>query len=125
MDLFAYMLGERDIMTKYVKDNYGPVPRYRGVRLMRYETPETCKDMGSQSDLWAEMCGKDVIYFHTRCGGDNYDAYGKAWEQKLKDKFISSIDDTFDPTYRDHYFTAVLDDTYNTLCKEYEEGTLI
>ena len=133
MDLYAFMLGERGNIPAYVKENYGPVPRYRGIRLMRYETPDSCEGFGMQSDMWAKYCGQDVIYFHTRCGGcgtededSNYIACGgKEWEEEHKDKFLDSIDDTFDSTYRDHYFKAVINDTYNTICKEYEEGVLI
>lgn len=134
MDLFAFMLGERGDIPTYINKNYGPVPRYRGVRLMRFETADSCENMGLQSDMWEEYCGKDVIYFHTRCGGcgdendenSNYIACGgKEWEEKLGDKFLGSVDDAFDSTYRDHYFAAVKDEIYEKICKEYDEGVLI
>ncbi len=133
MDLFAYMLGERGDIPHYINKYYGPVPRYRGVRLMKYETPDTFDNKGEPSDIWAKYCGKDVIYFHTCCGGcgtededSNYIACGgKEWEERMEDRFLASIDDPIDNTYRDHYFLAVKDDTYEKICKEYEEGDLI
>ena len=134
MDLYAYMLGERGDIPDYINKHYGPVPRYRGIRLMRYETPDSCEGCGLQSDMWADMCGKDIIYFHTRCGGcgdetdpdSNYIACGgKEWEEAHQDLFLGSVSDFFDNTYRDHYMTAVIDDTYDKICNEYEEGLLI
>jgi len=134
MDIFAGALSEKPVVKNYIEKHYGPIPRLRGVRFMRYEEPETCRNMGAQSDMWAEMCGKDIIYIHTRCGGcwdetdpdSNYIACGgKAWEDELKDKFIESVNDFYDSTYRDHYFIAVIDDDYNTICQELEDGTLI
>ena len=134
MDLFAYMLSEKPEVKHYIEKNYGPIPRFRGARLMRYARPQVCSDQGAQSEMWEDMCGKDIIYIHTRCGGcwdetdpdSNYIACGgKEWEESHKDTFISSVDETFDNTYRDHYFTAVIDDEYNKICQAYEEGTLI
>lgn len=134
MDIFASVLSEREPVKSYIEKNYGPIPRFRGARLMRYEEPITCEGEGAQSEMWASMCGKDIIYIHTRCGGgwdetdpdSNYIACGgKAWEESFGDRFLGSVDDNFDCTYRDHYFTAVIDDDYNNICKQLEEGTLI
>ena len=126
MDIFAYMLSEREPVPEYLNANYGPVPRFRGIRFMKYETPDCCKDMGLQSDVWARMCGNDIIYIHTRCGGDNYiDCGGKEWEEAHRDTFITSVDDEIDGTYRDHYFTAVIDDNYKEICSKLEAGLLI
>lgn len=127
MDLYAYMLSQDKNVQHYINEHYGPVPRPRGIRFMRYEEPDNCRD----NDLWAEMCGKDVIYIHTRCGGgydetdpdSNYIACGgKSWEEANADTFLESVDDEYDSTYRDHYFSAVIDDDYNKICELIENG---
>jgi len=134
MDLYATLFLKKDLVKRYIEKHYGFIPRLRGVRFMRYEEPNACESMGRQSVLWSENCGKDVIYIHTRCGGgydetdpdSNYIACGgKGWEEDNKDTFIESVDDFYDSTYRDHYFRAVIDDDYNEICKQLEEGVLI
>lgn len=121
MDLYAYMLSQDKNVQHYINEHYGPVPRLRGIRFMRYEEPDNCRD----NDLWAEMCGKDVIYIHTRCGGNNYvSCGGKAWEESHKELFLQSADDVYDCTYRDHYFSAIIDDDYNKICERLENGDI-
>lgn len=122
MDLGAY--ANIQFLEDYVEKHYGKVPRLRGIRLMKLEEPEGESD-GRQMDVFNGYCGKDVIYIHTRCGsagyGDddpdsNYRFCGAdKWEEANSDLFIESLNDEFDGTYRDHYFTAVIDDEYNRL----------
>lgn len=121
MDLGAFV--NIDSMKKYVVSNYGDVPRLRGIRLMRVE--EKTGEGGRQMDLFDSMCGKDIVYIHTRCGsyqyGDddpdaNYMACGgMEFDRRNADRLIASINDEFDGTYRDHYFHAVVDDEYERL----------
>lgn len=126
MDLYASMLYDKPIVRDYIEKNYGPIPRIRGARIMRYESPEVCKGDDDQCKMWARYCGRDVIYIHTRCGGSNYeDCGGKEWEERNEATFLDGTDDEFDCTYRDSYFTAVIDDDYNEICKQFEEGVLI
>jgi len=126
MDLYAYAFSENKHVNNYIQKHYGPIPRPRGVRFMRYETPDSCVGMGLQAALWKTYCGQDVIYIHTRCGGNNYESCGgKEWEEAHKNLFISSVDDEFDCTYRDHYFTAVVDDDYNKICQLIEADEVI
>ena len=133
MDLYAYMLSQGKDVQNYVNKNYGPIPRLRGVRFMRYEEPDNCDGEGDMKEVWSSMCGKDVIYIHTRCGGgydetdpdSNYIACGgKEWEEAHADTFLESVDDEYDSTYRDHYFTAVIDDDYDKICKLLENGDI-
>lgn len=124
MDLGAYC--KIGTMGHYVVENYGEVPRLRGIRLMKLED-KTGED-GTQMEMFDSMCGKDVVYIHTRCGscgcGDddpdtNYIACGgKEFDERNADRFIASINDEFDGTYRDHYFKAVVNDEYKRLLEE-------
>ena len=111
MDLQAFMIGEdKDIMS-YVNKHYGEIPRLRGVRFMKLETP--CGD-----SVFDSYCGKDVVYIHTRCGGDNYEYFeADEWENN-NPLFLEGVDDDFDCTYRDHYFEAVVDDEYNSIINQ-------
>jgi len=125
MDLYATLLDDDKQVHAYVIKHYGDIPRLRGVRFMRYETPDACSFNDAQGAMWRKYCGKDVIYIHTRCGNYNYEDYGAdKWEQSHSDTFLESVEDSGDCTYRDHYFTAVLDDDYNKICQLIEEGVL-
>lgn len=129
MDLGAYCnIGATE---GYVVNNYGHVPRLRGIRLMKLE--EKTGEGGPQMELFDSMCGEDVVYIHTRCGscgfGDddpdtNYTACGgKEFEERNADKLLASINDEFDGTYRDHYFKAVVNDEYKRLLGEHGGGS--
>ena len=125
MDLYAYMLTEESpLVKKYITDCYGPIPRFRGARIMRYEEPSSCPDDTLQGEIWREYCGKDIVYIHTRCGGNNYEPCGgKEWEKSHVD-FLQGVDDAFDETYRDSYFLAVQNDDYNRICESIEKGEI-
>lgn len=125
MDLYATLLDQDKAVHNYIVKHYGAIPRLRGVRFMRYEEPEVCNLPDAQGDMWLKYCGKDVIYIHTRCGASNYEDFGAdQWEQSHSDTFLESVNDGGDCTYRDHYFTAVLDEDYNKICQRIEEGVL-
>lgn len=123
MDLGAYF--NIGILREYVEGCYGFIPRLRGIRLMAVEQPT--HDEGEQLKLFDSMCGKHVVYIHTRCGANNYrDCGGEDFERRNADALIAAIDDECDPTYRDHYFEAVVNDEYkrllDELAKSYEEA---
>lgn len=127
MDLYAYMLMPK--LEGYVKKVCGELPpRLRGLRLMKVETSE---DFDAEDFTYAhnrqfsELCGKDYIYIHTRCGGSdgddesNYHYFGMdEWE---KEHGAFGIDDGYDHTYRDTYIPAVVNDTYKELIAELEK----
>lgn len=142
MDLIAYNNKNIDLLEEYLKRNYGDIPRYRGVRLMRLEDKVESKpnidvtdmyeledkeeyDYSGNIDMFNKYVGQDVIYIHTRCGDcgldyddkdSNYVACGaKDWEEKHKDLFLDHITDAFDSTYCTHYFKAVIDEDYKEL----------
>ena len=75
MDLGAYIL--INALGDYVQEVCGELPpRLRGLRLMKVETSE---DFDAEDFTYAhnrqfsELCGKDYIYIHTRCGGSDGD----------------------------------------------------
>lgn len=115
MDLGAYF--NIGLLREYAESCYGFIPRLRGIRLMRAEQPSN--ERGEQMELFDSMCGKDVVYIHTRCGSDNYsECGGDEFESRNADALIAAIDDEFDYTYRDHYFKAVVNDEYKSLLAE-------
>jgi hypothetical protein len=131
MDLYAYVLSSDEQIHGYVTKHYGDPPRLRGIRHMKFETPDHCEGDGVQAEMFARHCGEDVIYIHTRCGsarwGDddpdaNYVYFGADnWEKANSDTFIESCNDEFDGTYRDHYFKAAPGEDYDELCKLFED----
>lgn len=127
MDLYAHSLKEEELIEKYIKENYGEIPRYRGVRFMKVEQKET-EEKGKQVKLFNKYAGTDTIYIHTRCGKcgrnffnikySNYKYFGAdKWEKSHKKLFLKSIDDSFDSTYCDHYFRAVINEDYENIIK--------
>lgn len=127
MDLGAYVLV--NTLGDYVQEVCGELPpRLRGLRLMKVETSE---DFDAEDFTYAhnrqfsELCGKDYIYIHTRCGGSdgndesNYYYFGMdKWE---KEHGAFGVDDGYDHTYRDTYIPAVVNDTYKELIAELEK----
>ena len=65
MDLYAYAL--KDFLKDLLPSQ---PPRLRGIRLMKIE--ETTDD----GKVHNKYIGQDVIYIHTRCGGNNYKPCG-------------------------------------------------
>lgn len=122
MDLGAHVIMRDERIMNYIKKNYGEVPRIRGVRFMKIETAIDCGSFHSQFNMFNKYVGKDVIYIHTRCGwyeGDEWSNYiscgWKEREDKNKGTFLESINDSFDGTYRDHYFKAIKGKEYKEL----------
>ena len=133
MDLYAYMLKGEELIDKYIKENYGEIPRCRGVRFMKTENIwENDVDAQEEIDMHNKYVGTDTIYIHTRCGdcGMGYDEEdsnyvycgAKKWEENNKDKFLEHITEEFDCTYCTHYFKAVINDDYKAIIKELEKG---
>lgn len=117
MDLAAYMISEDKDVMSYINKHYSGIPRLRGVRFMKLETPYP-GEYTYQDELFNSYCGKDVIYIHTRCGGGNYEYFeADKWEDS-NPLFLKGVDDEFDCTYRDHYFKAVIDDEYNSIVNQ-------
>ena len=114
MDLQAYMISKDYDIMSYINKHYSGIPRLRGVRFMKLESPET-NEYTYQDELFNSYCGKDVIFIHTRCGGCNYEDFeADKWEND-NPLFLTGVDDCYDETYRDHYFKAVIDDDYKNI----------
>ena len=115
MNLGAYFL--INTLGDYVQEVCGELPpRLRGLRLMKVETGEDFDaiDLTYESTKeFAERCGQDYIYLHTRCGGANYEYFEMdKWEEEHG---AVGFNDNFDSTYRDTYIPAVVNDTYKEL----------
>ena len=130
MDLQGYALSHDEMINNYIKENYGEVPRLRGVRFMKVE--EKWDTDYAEDKLHDKYVGTDTIYIHTRCGdcGRGYDdedsnyvyCGAKKWEEQNKDKFLEHITEDFDPTYCSHYFKAVVNDEYNKILYLFNKG---
>ena len=121
MNLGAYFL--INTLGDYVQEVCGELPpRLRGLRLMKVETGEDFDaiDLTYESTKeFAERCGQDYIYLHTRCGGANYEYFEMdKWEEEHG---AVGFNDNFDSTYRDTYIPAVVNDTYKELIAKLEK----
>ena len=146
MDLIAYQIKDIDIINNFIKNNYGNIPRIRGVRLMKLEKAVDKKqnidvldvlgkksnvDYKESNDIFNKYVGQDVIYIHTRCGDcglgysskeSNYKYYGAdEWEKKYEELFLEHITDPFDNTYCTHYFKAVDNAEYQNMINELQQ----
>ena len=100
---------------------------------MRLQKPEWSDD-----PTFKRLCGKDIVYIHTRCGpcgrsfnykegrgpntrGSNYIFYGADKWEKGNKLFLTHVGDKFDTTYCDHYFLAMVDDEYNEIIEMYRK----
>ena len=120
MDFGAFMIGENHYVSKYVADNFGHVPHYRGVRFMKVETPYTCRNRDAQSAMFERFCGEDVIYFHVYDNGDKSLAQ---WRAEYHDLFLGSVNE-LDTGYRDYYFKAPITADYEKICKGLKNGEI-
>lgn len=121
MDLWAFTLWQDDKIRIYLQKHYWEIPRFRWARFMKVETKSNM-DRSEQFNMFDKYVWQDVIYIHTRCWWVDWDEYsnynacwGKEFEENNKELFLEWIDDEFDPTYRDHYFKAVIDDKYKEI----------
>jgi hypothetical protein len=149
MDLGAFANTRNALVSKYIEESYGDVPRLRGVRFMKVESvvdekpnvdvldifnleDDEAIDYTEEIDMFNKYVGEDVIYIHTRCGdcGMGYDSDSsnfvycgaKDWEEKYKDLFLDHITEPFDTTYCTHYFKAVINDDYNKILQYAREA---
>lgn len=124
MDLYAY--SQIDKLKKYLEENNIDIPRLRGLRLMKEETPvseekikeyaenfskyiilagyeQALKRVKKQYDIFNKYVGKNVLYVHARVGGANWDFFGMD-EITKHPLYLERVDDYFDSTYCDIYF---------------------
>ena len=129
MDLYAYALSGDELVDKYIKENYGDVPRLRGVRFMKIE--EKTDGYDKEAKVFNKYVGTDVIYIHTRCGNcgysfinpfTNYKEFGAdKWEKAHKNLFLEHVNEDFDETYCTHYFKAVKNKDYFKILKDHKK----
>lgn len=126
MDLGAYI--QIGMYGDYATAVYGEVPRLRGIRMMRLERLVENPDC-MQERVFNGFVGQDVVYIHTRCGGDSNDqdsnyvyCGGKEFDERNAEYLLASLTDEFDGTYRDHYLRAVVNDDYLALVEDREAG---
>lgn len=132
MDIYAYLQAQDEMIDKYLEENYGEIPRFRGARFMKVESPVELGECDNQLydkefEVYNKYAGQDVIYIHTRCGDcgmgyeDEHSNYvycgAKDWEEKFSNLFLEHITEDFDSTYCTHYFKAVINDDYKKILK--------
>lgn len=129
MDLWAYYLMSCPEVDAYIKDLLWEIPRPRWIRFMKIEKliPDADQYWIPHKDflLFNKYVWKDVIYVHTRCGWrednplSNYmSCWWKEFEERNRKRFLWAQNETFDPTYRDHYFEAKKNKAYKEILKK-------
>lgn len=70
---------------------------------IKFEIKQTKKRVKKQYEMWNRYVGQDVLYVHSRCGGDNWNYFG-ANKLLIHPDFLDRCDDYWDGTYCDIYF---------------------
>lgn len=70
---------------------------------IKFEIKKTKKNFQKQYDLFNSFVGKDILYVHTRIGGNNWSFYKGDQLTKHPD-YLAHCDDAYDNTYCDLYF---------------------
>ena len=70
---------------------------------IKWEIKKTKKAYQQQYDMFNSFVGKDVLYVHSRIGGNNWN-YFKGFELLKHPDYLKHVDDCFDSTYCDIYF---------------------
>ena len=68
---------------------------------LKFEIKKATKSVKRQYGKFNEYCGQNVLYIHSRIGGNNWSYYCN--EVKDHPWFIEKVDDAFDSTYCDIY----------------------
>lgn len=72
-------------------------------KAVKFEIKKTKKRVLSQWEMWNKYCGRDdVLYIHTRTGGDNWYYFG-CGRYLRTDWFLDRVTDCYDCTYCDIY----------------------
>ena len=72
-------------------------------KVLKFEIKKNNRRIQKQFDMWNKYAGKEnVLYIHSRIGGNNWDYYGG--NKLMKEPwFLDRVDDYFDSTYCDIY----------------------
>ena len=75
-------------------------------RILKFEIKKAKRDIQKQYDVWNKYAGqKNVLYIHSRMGGNNWKYYDYESKVKLINQpwFLDRVDDYYDSTYCDFY----------------------
>lgn len=70
---------------------------------IKFEIKKCKKEYQKQYDLFNSFVGKDVLYIHSRIGGNNWNFY-HGFELVKHPDYLGHCDDAWDGTYCDIYF---------------------
>ena len=72
-------------------------------KAIKFEIKKNAKKVRAQFEMFNKYVGReDVLYIHTRTGGDNWNYY-ECYKYLLEPWYLDHIDDCFDCTYCDIY----------------------
>lgn len=107
---YTDFLKEFFLIKTHDKDNYN---EYIGIRwdrihgwkrkVLKFAIKKQKRRIRKQYDMWNKYAGReDVLYIHSRIGGNNWNYYGGN-ELTKQPWFLGKVDDNFDSTYCDIY----------------------
>lgn len=83
-------------------------------KILKFEIKKQKKRIKQQFDTFNKYVGReDVLYIHSRMGGDNWRCYQKKHELITQPWFLERVDDSFDSTYCDFYAKIDITKTVN------------
>lgn len=94
---------ETDEYTKYIGICWDRIHGWKR-KVLKFEIKKQQRKVQQQYNLWNKYAGKEnVLYIHSRMGGNNWDAYDKKIELMHQPWFLDRVDDCYDSTYCDFY----------------------
>ena len=106
-----------NVWTDYLKSYYlvkNEKKEYIGIRwdrihgwkrkILKFAIKKKKKAIKKQYDMFNKYVGRnDVLYIHSRTGGNNWKNYDKKTELMNQPWFLDRVDDSYDSTYCDFY----------------------
>ena len=103
------------LTTSNTPNEYGRKP-YIGIRwdrihgwkrrILKFEIKKRKRKIQQQFDIWNKYAGQEnVLYIHSRMGGNNWKYYDGKTELMNRPWFLDRVDDYWDSTYCDFYAT--------------------
>lgn len=95
-------------------------------KVLKFEIKKAKRKVQQQFDIWNKYAGqKDVLYIHSRMGGNNWKYYDGKVELQNQPWFLDRVDDWFDSTYCDFYARVDVSGFVYYLKEEYAKSDVV
>lgn len=109
-----YLIRDKE-SSNYIRVNWSKIHGWKR-KIAKFEIKKYNKKIRQQFEIWNKYVGReDVLYIHSRIGGNNWKLFEEKKELLNQPWFLERVDDYFDSTYCDFYAKIDLDTVKETL----------